>query len=189
MTWQVGPDKRHEFGVSGLAGSIDNGRGTNTGRHAAALHYRGTYGRFNVMLEAVRYRYRTAHAPDQTYGGLDPDSFVMLGGFGYPFPVASAGDIGIANISYRLPGRLGQFSDFKLYNDYGILRKRSGDYRDSVQNVTGLSFSSGKWAFYLDFMLGKHHPYLSPDGGGLAATSAEHSGYTRRINLQAGYYF
>lgn len=189
MVWHAGPEGRHEFGVSGLTGTIDNGRGDDTRRHAAAVHYRGSYGRFEVMLEALRYRYRTAHAADQTYGGLDPNSFVMLGGFGYPYPVASAGDIVIANVSYRIPGKLGPLTDFKVYNDYGVLRKRSGNYRDSVQNVSGVTFSSGKWAFYVDLMLGKHHPYLSPDLGGLAATSTEHTGYTRRINLQAGYYF
>ncbi|MDN4038113.1 hypothetical protein QPK27_13795, partial [Massilia sp. YIM B02443] len=158
-------------------------------RRAGAVHYRGSYGKVGVMLQAMRYRYRTAHGADQTYGGLDPNSFVILGGFGYPFPVASAGDIYIANISYDLPGRIGPFSQFKLYNDYSILHKRNSAYRDSVQNVTGMSFSAGKWSFYADFMLGKHHPYLSPDLGGLASTTSEHKGFTRRINLQAGYYF
>jgi hypothetical protein len=38
-------------------------------------------------------------------------------------------------------------------------------------------------------MLGKHHPYMTPDFGGLASTSTQHDGFTRRINLQAGYYF
>jgi len=52
-----------------------------------------------------------------------------------------------------------------------------------------LSFGAGKWFFYADFMLGKHHPYMTPDFGGLASTSGQHDGFTRRINLQAGYYF
>jgi hypothetical protein len=189
MAWHVGPGGNYEIGVSGLTGSIDNGSGARTRRHAMAVHAQGSYGPIKVMLEALRYRYSTAHASTQTYGGLDPNSFVMLGGFGYPFPVASKGDIYIANVSHEIPGRLGPFSGFKVYNDYSVLRKRSGAYRDSVQNVTGLTFTSGKWTFYMDFMLGKHHPYLSPDAGGLAATSAAHGGFTRRINLQAGYYF
>lgn len=189
VAWHPGPAGRHEFGVSGLTGSIDNGRGARTRRRALAVHYQGVYGPFKLMLEALRYRYGTAHAADQTYGGLDPNSFVMVGAFGYPFPVASKGDIFIANLGYDIAGKLGPFSGFRVYNDYGLLRKRSGAYKNSVQNVTGLSFSAGKWIFYMDFMLGKHHPYLSPDFGGLAATAAEHDGFTRRINLQAGYYF
>lgn len=189
MAWHVGPGGQYEIGVSGLTGAIDNGSGARTRRHAVAVHARVTYGPVKVMLEALRYRYGTAHGPDQTYGGLDPNSFVILGGFGYPYPVASKGDIYIVNVSHEFPGRLGPFSGFQVYNDYSVLRKRSGAYKDSVQNVTGLTFSSGKWTFYMDFMLGKHHPYLSPDGGGLAATSAAHDGFTRRINLQAGYYF
>lgn len=187
--WHVGPGDRHEIGLSGLTGKIDNGAGTDTRRHAVAVHYRGSYGPFKLMLESLRYRYRTAHGAAQTYGGLDPNSFVMLGGFGYPYPVASGGDIHIANVSYDIPGRLGPFSGFKVYNDYSVLHKRNRAYKDSVQNVTGVSFSSGKWSFYMDLMFGKHHPYLSPDGGGLASTSSAHDGFTRRINLQAGYYF
>jgi len=189
VAWQIGAGGEDEIGMSGLTGSIDNGSGASTRRHAMALHVRATHGPIKLMLEALRYRYGTAHAPRQTYGGLDPNSFVMLGGFGYPFPVASKGDIYIANISHELAGSMGPFSGFKVYNDYSILRKRIGGYRDSVQNVTGVSFSSGKWTFYMDFMLGKHHPYLSPDLGGLAAASAQYGGWSRRINLQAGYYF
>ncbi|WP_296947522.1 hypothetical protein [uncultured Massilia sp.] len=189
LAWHVGPGGRHEVGLSGLAGSIDNGRGASTRRHALAAHARAVYGPLVVMLEAVRYRYRTAHGAGRTYGGLDPESFVMLGAFGYPFPVASGGDIVVANISHDIAGSIGPFAGFKVYNDYGVLRKRTGGYKDSVQNVTGMTFSAGKWTFYLDLMLGKHHPYLSPDFGGLASTSAAHDGFTRRINLQAGYYF
>jgi len=189
MAWHLGPADKYEIGVSGLTGAIDNGSGTRTRRHAMAVHAKGTLGPVDVMLEALRYRYGTAHGPDQTYGGLDPNSFVILGAFGYPYPVASKGDIYIANLSHDIGGSLGPFKGFKVYNDYSVLRKRSGAYQDAVQNVSGVSFSSGKWTFYADFMLGKHHPYLSPDGGGLAATSAEHDGFTRRINLQAGYYF
>ena len=189
LAWHVGPGGKHEIGVSGLTGTIANGRGTATRRHALAAHYRGSYGPVALMLEAARYRYGTAHDATQTYGGLDANSFVMLGGFGYPFPVASRGDLYIVNLSYDLPGRLGRFTGFKLYNDYSVLHKRIAGYKDSVQNVSGMSFSAGKWSFYADFMLGKHHPYLSPDGGGLASTSPDHDGFTRRINLQAGYYF
>jgi len=189
LAWHLGPGGKHEIGLSGLTGTIDNGRGTATRRHALAAHYRGSYGPVTLMLEAARYRYGTAHDASQTYGGLDANSFVMLGGFGYPFPVASRGDIYIANLSYDIPGRLGPFAGFKLYNDYSVLHKRVAGYKDSIQNVTGMSFSAGKWSLYTDFMFGKHHPYLSPDGGGLASTSPDHNGFTRRINLQAGYYF
>ena len=141
------------------------------------------------MLQALRYSYRTSHDATQTYGGLDANTFVMVGGFGYPYPVATKGNIYIANLSYDIPGKLGPFSGFKVYNDYSVLHKRVGNYKRSVQNVTGLSFSAGKWVFYADFMLGKHHPYISPDFGGLASTDSKYNGYARRVNLQAGYYF
>lgn len=191
----LGDNRQHEVGISALTGTIRNqayrsgNGGADTRRRALALHYKGTAGRFETMLEALRYNYRTSHDASQTYGGLDANSFVMVGGFGYPFPVATKGDIYIANLAYNIPGKLGPFGGFKVYNDYSVLRKRVGDYGSSMQNVTGLSFSSGKWYFYADYMVGKHHPYISPDFGGLAAPSAEHPGHAHRINLQAGFYF
>ena len=189
MAWRIGDDAQHEIGVSGLSGEIRNGAGTDTRRNALAVHFAGTWGPFKAMLETLRYSYQTSHDAAQTYGGLDPNSFVIVGGFGYPYPVATRGNIYIANLSYDIAGKLGPFSGFKVYNDFSVLRKSVRAYNNSVQNVTGLSFSSGKWFFYADLMLGKHHPYLSPDLGGLAATSPQHEGFSRRINLQAGYYF
>ncbi|MES2259453.1 MAG: hypothetical protein V4724_13070 [Pseudomonadota bacterium] len=187
--WHFDDTAKQEVGISGLTGTIRNGAGADSRRNAFAVHYKGTYGPVNVMLEALRYSYQTRHGAAQTYGGLDSNSFVMLGAFGYPYPVASKGDIYIANVSYDIAGAIGPFSGFKVYNDYSILQKRVSNYKDSQQNVTGVSFSSGKWYFYADFMLGKHQPYMTPDFAGLAATSAKYDGFTRRINLQAGYYF
>jgi hypothetical protein len=189
LAWHADGTLKQEFGVSTLTGAIRSAAGKDTRRNAYALHYRVGAGPFNVMLQAVRYRYRTSHAATETYGGLDPNSFVMVGGFGYPYPVATKGDIYIANVSYDITGTLGPFSGFKVYNDYSALHKRIGNYGPSVQSVTGLSFTAGKWFFYADLMLGKHHPYMSPDFGGLASTAGQHDRYARRINLQAGYYF
>lgn len=187
--WHLEGAAKQEIGISGLTGEIRNGAGADSRRNALAVHFTGTYGPVNVMLQAMRYSNQTKHSATQTYGGLDPNSFVMLGAFGYPYPVASKGDIYIANVSHDIPGTIGPFTGFKVYNDYSILRKRVGNYKASQQNVTGVSFSAGKWYCYADFMLGKHQPYMSPDFGGLASTSAKYDGFTRRINLQAGYYF
>ncbi|CAN7394535.1 hypothetical protein LJR289_002359 [Pseudoduganella sp. LjRoot289] len=187
--WRFGPDGKQEAGISGLTGEIRNGAGDNSRRNALAIHYKGAYGPVGVMLEALRYSYHTRHAASQTYGGLDPNSFVMLGAFGYPYPVASKGDIFVANISYDIAGVVGPFTGFKVYNDYSVLSKRVGNYHGSAQNVTGLSFSSGKWYFYADYMFGKHQPYMTPDFGGLASAASKYDGVSHRINLQAGYYF
>ena len=187
--WHFGPAAKQELGISGLTGEIRNGAGEHSRRNAFAVHYKGAYGPVGVMLEALRYSYHTRHSATQTYGGLDPNSFVMLGAFGYPYPVAAKGAIYVANISYDISGSVGPFTGFKIYNDYSVLTKRVGNYKDSQQNVTGLSFAAGKWYFYADYMLGKHQPYMTPDFGGLGTTSPKHDGVSHRINLQAGYYF
>ena len=187
--WHMGAAQKQEIGVSVLTGEIRNGAGANSRRNAFAVHYRSAFGPVGLMLEALDYNYHTKHAATQTYGGLDANSFVMLGAFGYPYPMASKGDIFIVNVSYDIPGVVGPFTGFKVYNDYSVLTKRVGHFHDSRQNVTGVSFASGKWYFYADFMLGKHQPYMTPDFGGLASTPGKYDGVSHRINLQAGYYF
>lgn len=187
--WQVGGPAKAELGLSLLRGEIDNGNGERSRRRAAAVHAKGSRGPWTLMGEALYYNNSTRHLPGQTFGGLDPNSFVMLGAFGYPYPVAAKGVVYVANASYDIVGSVGPFSGFKVYNDYSVLKKKSGAFKDALQNVTGLSFSSGKWFFYADFALGKHQPYMSPDFGGLAAASPVHDGFSRRVNLNAGYYF
>lgn len=189
MAWHPDAKNQQELGFSVLAGDVRNHAGQDTRRNAPAVRYQAPIGRFKMMLQALRYRYKTSHEATQTYGGLDPNSFVMVGGFGYPYPVASKCDIYIVNLSRDIPGSIGPFSGFRVYNDYSVLHERVSGYRRSVQNVTGLSFSAGKWLFYAYLMMGKHHPYMSPDFGGLASTSRDHPGHSRRINLQAGYDF
>ncbi|MDL2356622.1 MAG: hypothetical protein QFF03_15325 [Pseudomonadota bacterium] len=190
--WHPDGPGKVELGLSALAGTIRSaGAGAADGRRrAAAAHLKHSAGPWKLMLEALYYDNQTRHGPAQTFGGLDPNSFVMLGAFGYPYPVAAKGAVYVANLSYDIAGSLGPLTGFKVYNDYSILKKKTGRFKDSLQNVSGMSFSSGgKWFFYADFMLARHQPYMSPDFGGLAATAPSHDGYTRRINLQAGYYF
>jgi hypothetical protein len=187
--WHADGPAKVELGLSALAGTIRNGSGEDSRRRAAAIHFKGSGGPWTLMLQALYYDNQTRHGPTQTFGGLAPNSFLMLGAFGYPYPVAGKGAVYVANVSYDIAGSLGPLSGFKVYNDYSILKKKTGAFKDSLQNVTGMSFASGKWFFQTDFMLAKHQPYMSPDFGGLAATAPAHDGFSHRINLQAGYYF
>ncbi|MFB9243109.1 hypothetical protein [Massilia antarctica] len=187
--WHAPGEANTELGLSLLSGAIHSNNGARSRRRAAAIHAKGSRGPWTMMAEALYYHNDTRHLPGQTFGGLDPNSFVILGAFGYPYPVAAKGVVYVANVSYDIAGSAGPFTGFKIYNDYSVLKKKTGGFKDSLQNVTGLSFSSGKWMFYADVMLAKHQPYMSPDFGGLAATSPLHDGFSRRFNLQAGYYF
>jgi hypothetical protein len=187
--WHADGPGKVELGLSALAGAIRNGSGASSSRRAGAIHFKGGSGPWTLMAQALNYANLTRHGATQTFGGLAPDSFLMLGAFGYPYPVAARGAVYVANLSYDIAGSVGPLSGFKLYNDYSILKKKVGGFGDSLQNVTGLSFSAGKWFFYTDFMLAKHQPYMSADFAGLAATAPAYDGFSHRINLQAGYYF
>lgn len=187
--WHIDGPVKGEVGLSLLHGGIKSNNGERGQRRATAVHASGSHGPWSVAAEAIYYSNSTRHLPGQTFGGLDPNSFLMLGAFGYPYPVSAKGLVYVANVSYDIEGSIGPFSGFKVYNDFSMLKKKSGGFNDSLQNVTGLTFSSGKWVIYADFALAKHHPFLSPDFGGLAQTSRQHDSLARRFNINVGYYF
>lgn len=187
--WHVDGPSKAELGVSVLSGAIRSNVGATSRRRAAAIHAKGSHGPWTLMVETLYYKNATRHLPDETFGGLDPNSFVMLGAFGYPYPVAAKGVVHVVNVSYDIASSVGPFTGFKVYNDFSVLKKKAGGYLDSLQNVTGLAFSYGKWSFMADYARARHHPYMSPDFSGLAATSPMYGSFTHRINLHAGYYF
>ena len=66
------------FGISGEYGGIYNKTTTETGYHwASALHVNGTYGRYNVMLQAISYNF----APENPAG--QDDKFIVMGAYGH----------------------------------------------------------------------------------------------------------
>jgi hypothetical protein len=182
-----------EIGGSVLAGRLAATDPALAGgdRRAGALHASAEFGRLGVQLETIRYVNSfdgDGSVAGNWYGACDRDC-VIIGAYGFTNRLASRGQIDIANVSYKLPGSIGPFGNFVVYNDWSRLRKSAAGYADSYQNVTGMSFSAGGWAFMVDVAHATNEPYLSPGfGNALAAGgSAKSSGH--RFNANIGYYF
>jgi hypothetical protein len=180
-----------EIGASVLGGRLaaTNAALSSGRRHAGALHASGEFGRFGVQLETIRYRNDFAgngSAAGAWYGACDNDC-ILIGSYGFTNRMAAKGNIDIANVSYKIPGSLGPFSNFVVYNDWSRLRKSAAGYVDSYQNVTGLTFSSGGWVVVLDYAHATNEPYLSPGFGNALAAGGGKVG--RRFNATFGYYF
>lgn len=160
-------------------------------RDAGALHFSGEFGRLGLQLETIRYRNKFAgngSAAGAWSGACDNDC-VIIGAFGFTNRLAARGNIDIANLSYKIPGSLGPFTDFVLYNDWSRLRKSAAGYADSYQNVTGLQLVSGKWVVLLDLARGTNQPYLSPVFGDALAAGGGARSSGRRFDITFGYYF
>lgn len=173
-----------ELGVSGRVGGLYNSETARTGYHwAAAAHVNGNYGPFNVQLQGIAYRFKPKNPAGQD------DSFVVMGAYDAPYMVASAGQVVSANVAYNLPVNQGPLDALTFYNDYSVLLKSDDDFYNSHQNVTGMLISAGPTYTYVDFAVGRNHPWLGPFyGSGLAAGDPD-DGWHGRFNINIGYYF
>ncbi|MFT5424646.1 MAG: hypothetical protein ACI89L_002443 [Phycisphaerales bacterium] len=176
-----------EIGLSLQYGLVPN---KNTGRDgnqwAVAAHLNGTYGRWNLMLQAIHYKYDLENDPS-----LDssPDgSFVTMGAYDAWYHVASEASILTAGLAYTLPIDNHGIQSLTFYNDSSLMLKAESGYNDTVQNVLGCMISANPFYIYIDLAVGKNHPWLGGDWTDGLAEGADDKWGTR-FNVNIGLYF
>lgn len=182
-----------EIGASFLAGRLAATGPVLAGgnRRAGALHVAAEFGKLGVQLETIRYANDfdgNGSLAGNWYGACNNDC-VVIGAFGFTNRLAAKGHIDIANVTYKIPGSIGPFSQFMVYNDWSRLRKSVGGYAGSYQNVTGMSFGSGGWVVMVDVASATNQPYLSPGFGNALAAGGGAKSSGHRLNANIGYYF
>ena len=183
-TLDHGPIGSTEFGLSGEYGGLYNATTARMGkRWATAMHVNGNYGRFNLMLEYLRYNFRPENPAGQD------DRFMILGAYDAPYKVASEGSIVMVNLAYRLPVPLAPLEALTFYNNYSYLGKAEPGFTDSQQNVLGVLISAGNLLTYVDFAFGKNHPWLGPNYTSALAEGDPTAEWEMRFNINIGYYF
>lgn len=173
-----------ELGLSLLSGRLPNATtGRDGDRHAGAVHYRGDYGPWGVMLQAARYVNKVENPPGQDR------RVVIMGAYDFPYEVAARGNLYTTNLSYRA-GSWGALRDVTLYVDYSMLAKDATGFRNSQQQVFGVSFTPiNKLFVYVDYLRGRQHPYIGPNfSAGLAAGGTDDTWHDR-VNINIGLYF
>lgn len=184
---------KSEFGVSAMTGQLaataselSSGR-----RNAQAIHYSGEFGNFGVKLQTIRYRnsFSGNGSVDGNWWSACDNDCVIIGSYGFTNRMAAKGNIDVVSLSYKIPGSIGPFSNFRVYNDWSQLRKSASGYSRSIQNVTGIEFGSGGWWIMLDYAYGKNQPYLSPVFGDALAAGGSSNTSGKRFNASIGYYF
>jgi hypothetical protein len=175
---------KSEVGVSGQYGQLYNATTTDTGdMWAAAVHLNGNYGPFNVMLEALSYKYNPKNPV-----GVSDDT-IQLGAFGGTSLVASEAQIYLAGLSYDVPVSWGPVSKLTFYDDYSIMTKEPAGFPDSQINTIGCLVSAGPLYVYVDYIMGKNAQYLGGGTNPWAEASNPEGDWNDRFNINVGYYF
>ncbi len=183
-TLEHGQSGRTEVGISGEYGGLYNDSTAEMGNHwAAALHLNSFHGRFNLMLEALTYDFR----PENPVG--QDRSFIVMGAYDAPYKVAARGNIYLANLAYTLPVDGSIIQSLTFYDNYTYLAKSLDEYADSRQNVLGVLVTAGQTFTYIDFAMGKNHPWLGADYGRALAEGDHEADWEYRFNINLGYYF
>ncbi|NZA25618.1 hypothetical protein H0E84_04420 [Luteimonas sp. SJ-92] len=164
-------------GGSLFAGRVENRLdGSLHGHGGAALHAQWRRAELTLQLQWARYRYRV------------PEPRIAMSAFLFPFEIAAEADVPTLNIAWELP-RTGWFDAITCYNDLSAtlpVADRPG-LRDSVQNVTGCSFSKGSMLTYVDWIAGKNMWFVG--GSGIGIDEPGSNRWRSRLNVNLGFYF
>lgn len=179
-----------EFGISANAGQLYNGKTDSNGYYwQGGAHLVGSYGRWILQLEGIRYAYHP-HNP----AGVSDDS-ILFGGGGPGKPdylVAAKGTVLVSNIAYDLPIPIPQIQKLRFFDDYSRLFKHKSGWPDSQVNTIGVQIYALPVITWVGVAFGENMNFLGGIAGatGLAsATSPGDNSWSTRVNINIGYYF
>ncbi len=169
--------------------------------HAIAAHLMSNFDNFNLQLQFINYDYA---AKDDEGNTLDR---VQMGAYGDPYygdGVAARANIITAGLAYTIGVDWGPISSVQPYLDYSLMTKdgetiNGMDFEDTHMLVPGFLITAGNIFTYVDFAMGKNHPWLTDSfGTGLGAGHLDEAGdpvpvedldWNLRFNINIGYYF
>lgn len=208
-----------ELGFSGQVQGLYNSTLDETDYgHAVAGHVNANFSNFDFILQYTNYDYKA-----QNDDGEIMDR-VQVGAYGDPYygdGVAARGNILTAGLAYTIPLDFGPISSVQPYVDYSFMSKDGQieaadgnmyDFEPTHMLVPGFLISAGAIYTYVDFAMGKNHPWLTDAfgtgmGAGHLYTSSEDDGFfvddnkvgqpvsvedmdwNLRFNINIGYYF
>ncbi|PLW82253.1 hypothetical protein CWI75_10770 [Kineobactrum sediminis] len=169
-----------ELGGSAQLAEVYNTLTDRRGDHwAAAAHLDSHCGRWNLQLQATRYRYDPVNPNGVT------DEAVRVGAFATSYDIASEADIAIANLAYNFDSPWEEIDQITCYNDYSRLFKDSSGSLDSQINTLGCAIGSGPLFTYIDWILANNMAFF---GNGSMAGGGEDKWHSR-FNINIGYYW
>lgn len=173
------------FGVSGQVGGIYN---SNLNRSetstALAAHIHSEWGSgWSVKATALTYNY-SARSDDNIK--LD---IVQMGAYGASYDVAAKARSYSAGLAKTFPVNWGPVGSIEAHLDYAYIRKHKNEFKDSQQIVPGLLIDANPIFIYIDYAMGKNHPWFNAIFGEGLGKGAPNAKWMKRFNINIGYYF
>ncbi len=172
--------------------------------HAFAAHFAGSFGNWSTKAQFINYDYAAKNDEG------DPMDRVQMGAYGDPYygdGVAARANILSLGVGHGIDVDWGPISNIMPYVDYALMTKdgqlevdgQMFDFEDSHMLVPGFLITAGNIWTYVDFAMGKNHPWLTNNfGTGMGAGQLDDHGrpipvddldWNLRFNINIGYYF
>jgi hypothetical protein len=110
---------------------------------------------------------------------------VQMGAYGSSYMVAAEASLYVIGLAYSIDVDWGPISNIQPYIDYTLTDKANGDFYDTEQLVPGMLITAGGIYTYVDYAMGKNHPWFA----GSLGSGAEDADWNSRFNINIGYYF
>ena len=194
-----------EAGVSGQMQGLYNSMLDDTEYgHAIAAHIDGGFGSWSTKFQFINYDYKAKNDAGEI---MDR---VQMGAYGDPYygdGVAARANILSLGVGRGIDVDWGPISNIMPYVDYALMTKDGAlevndqmfDFEDSHMLVPGFLITAGNIWTYVDFAMGKNHPWLTNNfGKGMGAGQLDEQGrpvpvdemdWNLRFNINIGYYF
>lgn len=180
---KFGTTWKSKAGISGEFGQLYNiDTGKNGIHFAVALHYVLDWKKWNLKAQFVTYAMYPRNAPGEDR------SLISMTAYGAPYLVAAKANIYSLSFSHYFTLNSKWLQTILLYHDFGLLQKWNSNYRNSVQNVSGIMLTMGPVYTYADYAMGKHQAWLGPDWDAFGPGYGSNSWHAR-FNINIGYYF
>lgn len=184
FNYKLGQSNKQLLGTTLQYGGIWNIDTESVGSQFGwGVHYDVAFGNFDIKLQHIYYN----NAPNIILG--QSTDFIEVTAYNAPYQIAAKAQIYSIGVAYTIPLKWDFLSSIQVYNDYSYMDKDISEWEDTQMNVLGLALSGGPLVIYIDYGLGKQHPWLGPQYTAALSTGDPKNGWQSRFNINVGIYY
>ena len=183
VIYKISGRAHHQVGGSAEFGQLYNMDTRKNGvRFALATHYVVDWKQWNLKAQIAIYSFHPRNAAG------DSRDLVRMTACGASYQVAAKGTIYSLSFAHNFPLNSRWLQRIQMYHDSGLIQKWNKNFKNSLQNVTGMMLEMGPVRTYIDYVMGKRHAWIGPDWNAFGV-GAENGSWHTRFNINIGYYF